>query len=416
MLFFAIIVMVIVLAGVISIIVLSRRQSETITFDRSNPGTARPEYIFSDTTIGDRLKTNSQKLLLTDWGYRSWYRIPGRLSSQTAELSQTFLTRDQVTAAQVHLETGDQKALLADLARIRTLYRTPQGVLADYLTVDESGRTILSNKYSIGTTLTWLRLMAEGYNLTGSENLLNELKVSSASFLALSGDDGLLPANSYLAILQEAPRVDPAATPTIRPTISPTPIVTEERAVILLSDIDLYAMKLLVPLDARWTNLFEKQRKILTNAIQSGPMPFFAYAYDPLRDEYIGFSGSQPLIQTEETLLTLLHLYEASENQDVALSYIRSQFYESGALYEQYHRATGIAATTDECITGYALLARIARIVDDQTLYRKATARLSWHLATNTRSAAYGTVFRTDDDDRVKVWARDNLTALLVFR
>lgn len=407
---------VIVITGLILFLLLPDRASETVLFDKSSPGIARTGYIHSDMAAMDRLAVNSRQLLFTDRGYRSWYRIPGRLTAQTAESSLVFLTRDQLTAARIHLEKNDRETLLADLARIRLHYRSSQGLLVDHLTVDIDGKSTLSDGFSNGATLSWLRLLADSYSLTGSEELISELKVSSAAFLSLVGDDAFLPTDSRIAILQETPRADPAATPTIRPSVSPTPVVTGEKAVIRLGDIDLYALKLLIPLDARWQLLYDRQKKILINAVQSSQVPFFAYAYDPAASDYIGFVGSQPLFAMEETLLTLLHIYEASETQSDTLTFIRSHFYESGALYEQYSRADGTPATATECITGYAYLARIARIVGDQTLYEKAIARLTWHLATNTRSVAYGTVFRTDEDERIRVTAQDNLDAQLALR
>lgn len=410
------------IAGVTSIVILvvvlllSGSPEERVVFDQSHPGAARTGYIHTDTEMVDRLEASTSKLLLTDLGYRSWQRIAGLLTGQTAELSSAYLTADQLAAAWIHLEQGNKEALLSDLVRIRTRYITGQGLPASQISIDAEGRIIRPDTFSTRASLSWLRLLAESYSLTGSEDLLTELRAASDALLSRTGSDGLLPPDSSMAILADSPRSDPAATPTIRPSVTPTPVIAEERAVIRLADIDLYALKLLIPLDPRWQKVFDRQKSILADAVQSDELPLFAYAYDPAADAMIGFSGSQPLVAMEDVLLTLLHVFEAGEPRQDVLSDIRSRFYEDSAVFEQIHRATGVRSNDSECIIGYACLARIARIVDDPFLYEKAVSRLAWHIATSTRSAAYGAVFRTDPDDRIRVSAADNLAARLAFR
>jgi hypothetical protein len=65
----------------------------------------------------------------------------------------------------------------------------------------------------------------------------------------------------------------------------------------------------------------------------------------------------------EDALLVLRHLYEAGEPQEAPFSYMRNRFLSDGAIYELVHRATGDGWTDQECISGYASMARIARIV-----------------------------------------------------
>lgn len=413
---YAAILIVIAVTGLITILVLSGRKGEPVVFDRSSPGAARTGYTLADMAVVNRLSATSRQLLMADMGYRSWQRVTDRMTGQPAELSPEFLAADQLAFARIHLEQGDKEALSADLARIRAFFLLPQGLPANRIALDADGKFIRPDTFSTGTALAWMRLLADSYSLTGSQELLDELKTASGTFLSLTGSDGLLPPDSHIAIFKEAPRGDPAATPTIRPSVTPTPEVAEVRAVIRLADIDLYALKLLVPLDARWQSLYDRQKSILENAVQGSSVPLFAYAYDPAAADYFGFSSSQPLVSMDETLLTLLHIYEAGESREDVLTYIRSRFYEDSAIFEQVNRATGIRSNDLECLTGYASLARIARITDDSALFGKSVARLSWHIATNTRSAAYGAVFRTDPDGRVRVLAGDNLAAILAFQ
>lgn len=412
----AIVLIVIAVSGLFALFLMSRRPSDSVSFDRSNPGAGRTGFLYEETAVVDRLAEAARQLLHTEQGHRSWVRVADRIMGQPQELSTVLLTSDQLALARVHLEMQDRDALQADLALIRAMYLNDRGLPAGQITILQDGSSSRPASVSTGATLSWLRLLAESYSLTGSVEILSELRTASDVFLDMTGTDGLLPADTVLKILKEPDRPDPAATPTIRPSITPTPEVLEERNVIRLADIDLYAIKLLSPLDARWQTVFERQRDILAGSVQGSEVVLPAYAFDPKTGGYIGFSGTLPLVSMEEALTTLLHLGEADLQREDALSYIRGRFYEDSALYEQVHRATGSRSTDEECIAGYAALARIARISDDAVLYARATDRLAWHIATNTRSAAYGAIFRTDPDSRVRVTAADNLGALLAFR
>jgi len=410
------VLIVVAVSGLIALVLLSRRPSDSVSFDRSNPGAGRAGFLLEDMAAVNRLDEAARRLLFTEQGHRSWVRVADRITGQPQELSTVCLTADQLTLARIHLEMQDRDALETDLALIRARYLNNQALPADQIEILQDGSTSRPDTVSTGAALGWLRILAETYSLTGSGEILSELRAASDAFLALTSPDGTLPADTILKILKEPDRSDPAATPTIRPSITPTPEVLEERRVIRLSDIDLYAIKLLEPLDSRWQTVFERQRTILTESVQGSEVVLPAYAFDPKANGYVGFSGTLPLVSMADVLMTLLHLGEAGVQREDALSYVRGRFYEDSALYEQIHRATGARSTDEECIAGYAALARIARISDDAVLYSRATARLAWHIATNTRSAAYGAIFRTDPDSRIRVTASDNFAAHLAFR
>ncbi len=385
-------------------------------FESSLPGAARSGFTYTNDTAVRQLGDRSRSLLLQDAGWIRWLRIEGRLTGQSAEPSPQLDALDQLAAARVALEGGDRTALQADLARIRKVFRTEQGLLAGSAVLDSTARPVRSTGFSTAATLGWLRLLAESSEFLNTTDLLADLRTGSDAFLALTGSDGLVPADSSLAILKTPPRADPGATPTPRPSVTPTPEVESVRSVIRISDLDLYAMKLLQPLDSRWQTVLARSQDLVRGAVLVGTVPLFQYAYDPAVGDYIGFAGSQPVIGLEESLLTLLHVEEAGERLPETLTWFRSRFYESALLPEQVNRASGAATSDDECVAGYAILARVARIADDSMLYSRAIERLAWHTATNVRSAALGAIFRTDPDDRIRVAAHDNLWALLAYR
>ncbi len=397
------------------VLVLRGKPDETVVFDRFMPGAAKEGFVFSDTPAVDRLAQAAVRQLAAEQGYRSWLVTADRIKGLPSELSTEFLTRDQLLAARFHLEQEDEKSLLASLSLIRTFYLDDSGLPVERIFVAPDKTITKSPQRANDSVLAWLRLLAESYSLTGDGGILEELERASGTFLSLTEPDGTLPPDTTITIYAEPPRQDPAATPTIRPSITPTPTVVEHRPVIRLSGIDLYAIKMMIRLDDRWQTVYDRQRSILSGSYQSSDILLPAYAYDPKEQDYIGFAGSQPLVFMEDALRVLEHLYESGEPHDAALSYARSRFLSDGALYEQVHRATGNRYDDQECVAGYASLARIARITDDRFLYERATARLSWHIATGPRSEALGSIFRTDGQGRVRILATDNLSALITF-
>ena len=80
-----------------------------------------------------------------------------------------------------------------------------------------------------------------------------------------------------------------------------------------------------------------------------------------------------------------------------------------------YHIAQGQATSSEECLVGYALTARIARIVGDRRLYDAAANRLQWHLATSQTSQVRGAIFRQTADGLITMTAEDNVWALLAL-
>lgn len=408
--------MIIMLGVVIALFVRSLRPDETVQFDRSMPGSAREGFIDDQTAKVDRLAEAAHDLLLTGQGYRHWHTIADQVKGLPAESANECLTLDQVMAAQYHLEQRDRKALLADLAMIQSYYLTSSGLPTDRITLNPDGSSTQSDTLSVASTLAWLRLMAESYSFTGDQEILRQLATASNTFLDRVSADGTLPADTQVNLLAEQPRQDPAATPTIRPSITPTPAVAEMRQVIRLADIDLFAIRQMTRLDERWQIVYDRQRTILTESFSTGDVRLPSYAFDPVSRDYIGFSGTRPLVSMEDALLVLRHLYEAGEPQEAPFSYVRNRFLSDGAIYELVHRATGDRVTDQECISGYASMARIARMSDDLLLYEKATARLAWHIATSPRSEALGAVFQTLPDGRIRVTAKDNLSALTALR
>jgi hypothetical protein len=186
-------------------------------------------------------------------------------------------------------------------------------------------------------------------------------------------------------------------------------------SILRLASIDLYAMRQLALLDQRWQNLFDRSLVVAGGGYISDNLPLYALGYDTSQKGYLPFSGDAPAVDTEEALLTILHLTEIDRENPRSLSWIKDQIFNQKKVCVSYHVIQGQAFDETESIAGYAIIARIARIKGDRELYDAAIGLLLWHQATSQRSEALSALYRQDAEGLIQVRASDNTWALLAI-
>ena len=340
------------------------------------------------------------------------YRLAGRFGEPPAERAAAFFAYDQILYGQYLIEQGRRedfqtwwRRFSAEFLMDDGLVRPEQG-LSDDLTLNDGDFWRVN--------LSALRLLAQSSSVWPEKGRQSALQQLSDQLLRL-GEQGLS-ANYQAAVPTAPPVLDPAATPTPKPTA--TPAVTEPLAtieVLRLSSIDLFAMQQLAQLDDRWQSLYERYLPIVRDGFISDNLPLYALGYIE-NAGYLTFSGDSPSVNTEEALLTLLHLCEVGEDNARSISWLRDQLFNRRAVYESYHIAQAHATSSVESVPAYAIIARIARIKEDADLYQAAVNRLLWHQATSQTSAARSAVFRQDTEGMIHVMASDNALALLALR
>ena len=347
--------------------------------------------------------------LLKEQGFLvHWYRPVSLAGKVQAQKTGSAALIDQVLYGQYLLEQGKKKTFLAWWDSLESHWPRP-GAFASWQ--DEAD--INQEADYLAANLALVRVLAQSLTLWPDADRLVQLEqISDELYTGLAAGS----AGSEQVEVPAATQVpDLAATPTRKP------VGPEEKEELLLLDVlplasvDLFALQVLAQIEERWQPVYNNYLTVVQDGFLAGQLPLFAYAYEPASQSYLPYAGTEPLVDTESALLTILHLSECGQAPLQSIGWIRDQFYNEGSLYKAYHAAQGTAVDKEESILAYALVARIARIIEDQTLYETAAKRLLWHQVTNQASEAYGLVFSQQPDGSALVYAADNVWTLLAL-
>ncbi len=370
-----------------------------------------------DEEKADDLIERMNKLLKSnDTGlFASTFRLAGPFGEPAAVLSEIYRSGDQLLYGQYLLEQKQQKAFFdwwndfaATCLTTDGLVRAQAGMTDDQVVVDADFWRV---------NLATLRLLAQSCKQWPDVTLQDSMRRLSDRLLTLGSKRFAADYTATIPTPQPSPIFE--ATPTPKPTT--TPAATEagdSLPVLRLASLDLYTMQQLAAFDNRWQALFDRALLIVQNGYISDDLPLFALAYveDQTVPGYLNFDGDAPVINTEEALLTLLHLCEIGQENPRSISWLRDQMFNEHAIFESYHIVQGQATSSQECLQGYAIIARIARIEGDSDLYQAAINRLLWHQATSPSSDALSAIFREDNQKLISILASDNAWALLAMR
>lgn len=364
----------------------------------------------------DQIEARLLTLLGRDGQLLAWYRLPGRTGRPPGESAPYALAADQLRYGQYLLEQDRRKAFQEWWLYFRRQWLNDSGDVRERLFSLPADTDDGSSPAGwLRENLLLARILAQSCSLWPDQARLEDLHKLSALLLPVLADSGFTEQTAYVPVT--APVLDPGATPTPKPPVTPTPDPDREQAldVLRLASLDLFAMQALVLIDPAWQSILDTSRERVIAGYLNDALPLYAWAWQP-SGGYLPFAGSQPLIDTEEAMATILHLCEVGIIPQTSISWIRDQLYNHTVLYAAYHAGQGSAAVKQESHAVYAMVARIARIIQDEALYRAAVDRLLWHQATSRTSPALSAFFRETANDEIFVWAADNTWALLALR
>ncbi len=336
-----------------------------------------------------------------------WYRPVSLAGKIPAEKSQTALLLDQVHYGQYLLEQGRKKAFLGWWNKLEQDWPRQAEYLAwqNPPVAAEAGDQI----GHVAANLALVRLLSQSLTLWPDNGRLDRLAEISQLLWHDLASQGVTEQLEVPAITQVP---DLAATPTPKAPGQEQLLVLD---VLPLAALDLFALQALASFDDKWQTVYDTYLTIVEAAYLDDQLPLFAYAYDPASNSYLPFAGSAAFVDTESALLIMLHLAECGRAPDRSIAWIRDQFYNESAIYVSYHAVQGTAADQEESVLAYALLARLARIIEDQALYEAAVQRLLWHQLTNPASEAQSLIFTQQTDGSALVYTYDNVWALLAL-
>ena len=334
-----------------------------------------------------------------------YYRQEGQYGLVPDEQSAILVALDQLLYGQYLIEQGRRTSFEDWWADYIAVFQTDDG----FFKTDMNGPEGFTDDDWWRVNLTTLRVLAQSVAVwpdharqTMMQNLSDELLDLAGSSIAPDAD---------AAVPTTAPITDFAATPTPKPSVTQAAPAPSSVPVLRLATLDLYLMQQMSVLDSRWQILYDRYLQVVQDGYISDDLPLFAYGYSVDSGAYVNYSGVTPNLDVEESLLVLLHLCEVGAGNDLSINWLRSQLLNNGAIYERYHIALGTSADSSECIPAYAIAARIARIIGDQTLYDAAVDRLLWHQATSLTSTVRYAIFREDDQQQIFIYSWDNAWA-----
>ena len=108
----------------------------------------------------------------------------------------------------------------------------------------------------------------------------------------------------------------------------------------------------------------------------------------------------------------MISLAEVGEINYEAYSYIKQHLLNTKTLYSTYQIPSGTPGTELQSIEGYALMAKMARIILDAGVYEICTEKLFWNTATSTTSPIYGLIFQSEGEFTAKTYSCHVIDAL----
>ena len=177
--------------------------------------------------------------------------------------------------------------------------------------------------------------------------------------------------------------------------------------------IDLYGLTLLAQLDTRWNDIFQNTFRIVKNSYMKGDYSYFRPAFDLNSNAYIPYKGDSPLFVTTDQLKIMISLAEVGEVNYQAYSYLKQHILNTKTLYSTYQIPSGTPGTDIQSLDGYALMAELSRIMQDEQVYELCVEKLFWNTATSTTSPIFGLIFQKEGDFAVTTYSSHVIEALI---
>lgn len=411
---FLFIVLFLAISLVLAGLFLGIRQlrSSGITFSGTVgfPGEATDTMDASMKEASDNMKIGLSAKLMVDGLLAEYCTIPGGTVKKSLEIAGSFLFSDQVEMLSFYAEQGDRRGFRDLYRTIGSRFQGPDGLYVRQIGAG-SGST---SKVLVSSNIRFCRVLLEGYARFGNKEYLESAASLSELLLPLCSQYGIPPAEVTIVFSSVTPTPDFSATPTPKPTAEPSmdPGDAVSSEAVDLSAIDLYALQLLGALDPKWTAVYDASLAIVEGALIGDPAPLYQAGYYPGSKGYAPYFGTVPEFDFDRQMMTALHLAEVGQLGGPTYAYLKQLLMNSRAFYRTYSILTAAPSSTAESVTGYACMARIARILDDSAVYDFCTGRIYWNSADSYTSRIFGLTFLQTDDQTVWSYAKETILSL----
>ena len=349
-----------------------------------------------------------------------WYMIPGSLSSETALASTNLVAEDQILLLRAYIE-GDRKSDAKTLLQaIDDDFVSEDGYIVQSILASQVADTLVgtdsvndletvTSEDSLEDTIAYLGALLLYYDKWGVPSDLTRIEKYAD---LLYSDSGSFMQNQEVILLTPTPYAIGEGQEMLE-------AADEEKEsvgslwVLPLSSLDLDVFRMLAAYDSKYQVMYDHALSILQGGVISSDIPLYASSYQQDEENYVYTSGDEFQFDLVSSLMVMQYLASEDALPAESVAWVRERLYNEGILYQTYDVISGLAISEEEATEAYGLLLQIAIETDDLTLYTKTLAAVERNLATSSKSAAFSSVYRRTDANRVIVYAKDNLEVYL---
>lgn len=172
--------------------------------------------------------------------------------------------------------------------------------------------------------------------------------------------------------------------------------------------LDLYAIKLLSLFDDKWNEVYNKSIEIIEQGYISKDLPLYKKYYDGSINEY----DKEENIDTLLSILVILNKAEVNEDISESTNWIKDRLKTFGYISSSYN-VNMKDESKIESTAIYANIAQLAKVINDEELYKMAINKMKVFQVININSNIYGAF---GNEETEEVYSYDNLNALLALR
>lgn len=175
---------------------------------------------------------------------------------------------------------------------------------------------------------------------------------------------------------------------------------------IKLCYVDFFTINKFIKHNSYWKDIYINSLKIVQEGYISDDFPMYKKSYSIKEGKY-----EDDTINSIDTMLVILHLCQIGMQKEESIQWIYQQILENGRVFNGYNK-NGEVVDSSESASVYAIIAQIAKQLDDKELYYEALKCMLRFQVTDPKSEIYGSF---GEQDTLKVYSFDNLQALLAF-
>lgn len=384
------------------------------SFPADFPGTGTGSFAYRTLKASVDMETSFHNMMAKKVFAAESYQIAGANNNPPAVYSENIYFSDQVELLEFYVEKKDRASFNKLNQLIREKFLSQNGLFVKKIDYETFKKPAGKEEILVSDQIRYCRVLIEACVRFKQQRDLDAVKTLSSLIYPLCSQSKMLPPEISIAVAKNTPSPDFSATPTMKPSVAPTPNPADitYKGVVNLASIDLYGLKLLSFFDGNWTGIYENCLKIVSGAALDEPVPFYAAGYDLSTGAYIPYFGNNPEFVFEDQMSIILHLAEVSKMRESTYAFLKQQLFNTKTYYQTYNILTGNSSTEYESIAGYARMARIARIRQDQELYDLCASRINWNTATSTESSIYALPFQKWDDGRIVTYSDEVILSL----